>query len=1022
MAIIRPSTAVIATLYTHFIIFVVVAIFNFSIVDNTLPINFGLGISLLVLSLVSLLLGVTAQDPESSLLRSLLMTISALWTSIGLYHVVQFYTPNGVTDSEALWAGYGTFLLAFLFFVFGALHHKDRFSAILALGMLLSCTFEIAALWRPIRRSAAAYYLLLAAITFYMTVSKLWHRLREGEAISRVSKGEEAKPSKDYIPMAHVMNTLAAGVYAGSVTGIFGHVSMEFSWVVVAGVYQLVAAVVAVRRNEIYHGLYFIFHATFWITNGFNLAVVFVTGQNVPLTLVAATVIHFIIFAIIALISLTREIYQLPQNLALCVLCVAILVDDNNFGAFLGAMGWILFVFSLYGLAAHISRVKNSGFKLPLGTRLIDPEKLANFFLSHCKCCMSHVKTIGSSSNGARSLFSADFSLGYSRYGGFDVAGFALNAIAAVAVLWSPTGLWVLPWAVILGGIAQMIVGSVCFSKGLSFESCAFFTFGSLWLIWGPARGLGTLALDHSAAVITGCVGFLAVGLLLLGLSTIINKAWTALTFMFNLVVVGMLLHGVNANGSFIYEIVITVIFVVICMYCFIATALRSVWGKELLPLGKPFLQVSYLHSQGEQAFWADGRRASGVKAIAEIMNKGGICGIPTDTVYTLVAACKFPDAVERAYNTKLLAEDRPMSMWISKVEQLEEGRALFGELVWGLMNEIWPSTVSLVVPKGDWLNGLGIGASEKYIGRPDSIACRMPDNTVTSHLIDQTGPVAVSSANPTGEADTTHHLQVLAKLGLENVDGILCSGPSPENMASTVVDCRALSREGKLAFFRIGVVPRSQVEAMFAKVKMMHDGSIPPTIAARTSVGNGCHLNTAFVDDKNEPVETPPIYDDTVVNREEYVGPALPSNSNSNNTSFDVSFAESTVEDDAQLINLSSSVSSLPYQNRTVSARMNKVYESMNPSHKRSSRRSTATSQSQVQDATAGRGLDSEGETVSDRSSSNGSDAYEPMRILGPRSVNKTTSGRQSSLVSVDTTPAFSVNPLFDEATITKL
>lgn len=70
----------------------------------------------------------------------------------------------------------------------------------------------------------------------------------------------------------------------------------------------------------------------------------------------------------------------------------------------------------------------------------------------------------------------------------------------------------------------------------------------------------------------------------------------------------------------------------------------------------------------------------------------------------------------------------------------------------------------------GEWLQTLGIGASEKYIGRPDSIACRMPDNTVTSHLVDQTGPIAVSSANPTGEADTTHHLQVLAKLGLENV------------------------------------------------------------------------------------------------------------------------------------------------------------------------------------------------------------------------------------------------------------
>lgn len=55
-------------------------------------------------------------------------------------------------------------------------------------------------------------------------------------------------------------------------------------------------------------------------------------------------------------------------------------------------------------------------------------------------------------------------------------------------------------------------------------------------------------------------------------------------------------------------------------------------------------------------------------------------------------------------------------------------------------------------------------------MGRPDSIALRIPDSTITCHLIDQCGPVTVTSANPTGEGDTTHHLQVLAKLGVENV------------------------------------------------------------------------------------------------------------------------------------------------------------------------------------------------------------------------------------------------------------
>ena len=566
--------------------------------------------------------GITSQDPEAALLRSLLMCVSALWTGTGLVHVTVSFTGIVRTDSELLFAGYGTFCLVFLFYVLGALHHSDRTSAVLALGMLLSAIFDTAGLWRPVRRSSAAYYLLLAAITLYLAASRIWNRLRHGELARKSAanrRDENSGISKDYVPVGHAMNTLAAAVYAGQVTAIYDHAPLGFSWVMVAGVYLLVVAVVAVRRGNIYNGLYFLFHATFWITNGFNLSVVFVNGINVPLNLIAATVLHFIVFFIIAAISLTREIYQLPQNLALCIMCVAILEDDNNSGAFVGAMGWILLVFSLYGLAAHISRVKNSGFKLPLGTRLVNPTKLTNSLLQTFKCCLSgSINTLTSQSGGkSQQLFNADFTLGYSRYGGFEVAGFALNAITAVAVLWTPEGLWVLPWAVILGGLAQWIVGSICFSKGLSFESCAFFTFGAMWLIWGPARGVGSLDGDNSPAIITGCVGFLSVGLLLLGLSTTINKSWSALTFMFNLVLVGQLLNGVSARGAFIYEIVINVIFVIVCIYCFVATALRSVWGREVLPLGKPFLQVSFLHSEGEQAFWADGRAASGVKAIA---------------------------------------------------------------------------------------------------------------------------------------------------------------------------------------------------------------------------------------------------------------------------------------------------------------------------------------------------------------------------------------------------------------------
>ena len=98
-------------------------------------------------------------------------------------------------------------------------------------------------------------------------------------------------------------------------------------------------------------------------------------------------------------------------------------------------------------------------------------------------------------------------------------------------------------------------------------------------------------------------------------------------------------------------------------------------------------------------------------------------------------------------------------------------------------LNIVCFATINIIIPdqniSGKWLSSLSVGDGDKYIGRADSIAVRMPNNTVTLHLIDQTGPVAVTSANPTGEADTTHHVQVLSKLGRQNVSSFLISDPS---------------------------------------------------------------------------------------------------------------------------------------------------------------------------------------------------------------------------------------------------
>lgn len=44
----------------------------------------------------------------------------------------------------------------------------------------------------------------------------------------------------------------------------------------------------------------------------------------------------------------------------------------------------------------------------------------------------------------------------------------------------------------------------------------------------------------------------------------------------------------------------------------------------------------------------------SSLQMIAALLEEGGVCGIPTDTVYALAASCKNPHAIEKIYNIKV--------------------------------------------------------------------------------------------------------------------------------------------------------------------------------------------------------------------------------------------------------------------------------------------------------------------------------------------------------------------------------
>ncbi|XP_065499568.1 uncharacterized protein LOC135993555 [Caloenas nicobarica] len=434
--------------------------------------------------------------------------------------------------------------------------------------------------------------------------------------------------------------------------------------------------------------------------------------------------------------------------------------------------------------------------------------------------------------------------LGYSKYADAEVLGYACSVLASFAITMTgdpqaPLATVVIPWVVVAGGILKFLGGSVAFARGKTLESSAFILYAVMWIIWGLTRYGGLYGTTRSFHAAVGIIAFMLFNVFIVFCTLFLNIAWFFYSLTFLLIAISFLLDAVHALPAG-YDIAASLIFGLVSFYCFLSALFNSIFEGSYLPMGRPIVQLSGVGGGTTKCLHLPARKASSVKRIADILKNGGTCGIPTDTVYVLVAACNRPDAVEKAHHSKRQAQDRPMSLWISSLKQLEPAKHLFTPLLWDFMEAAWPSPISLVVPRGEWVDFLGMKDSAKYVGTPQSIAIRIPDCSVTTHLIDLVGPIVVTSANPTGEADTTHHNQVYAKLG-NKVDAVLCDGPSPENIASTVVDCTKID-SGNIGFFRVGIIPKSQVLQILERVQKKH--TLVPSRGTYSTKGQEEHLD----------------------------------------------------------------------------------------------------------------------------------------------------------------------------------
>lgn len=168
------------------------------------------------------------------------------------------------------------------------------------------------------------------------------------------------------------------------------------------------------------------------------------------------------------------------------------------------------------------------------------------------------------------------------------------------------------------------------------------------------------------------------------------------------------------------------------------------------------------------------------VAQAVEIINSGGVVGVPTDTVYGLAVDPFNEDALWTLFDLKGRPERKPIGLLVGSVQQAEE-LARIPDDAHELLVRHWPGALTIVVPVKvivpDWVGD----RSTRTIG------LRMPDHPVILSLLTETGPLAVTSANRSGEQETHNDVEARAVFG-SLVDGYL-AGECPGGRASTVVD-----------------------------------------------------------------------------------------------------------------------------------------------------------------------------------------------------------------------------------------
>lgn len=197
------------------------------------------------------------------------------------------------------------------------------------------------------------------------------------------------------------------------------------------------------------------------------------------------------------------------------------------------------------------------------------------------------------------------------------------------------------------------------------------------------------------------------------------------------------------------------------------------------------------------------------IEAAGQAIQRGGLVVFPTDTVYGLAADAFDPAAVRRLLEAKGRGRDMPPPVLVSAAGTLDALAVRIPEYARLLVAAHWPGALTVVCHQQESLRW-DLGDTR------GTVAVRMPDHELAREILERTGPLAVSSANLTGQLAATDADGADEMLGAK-VAVIIDGGETADATPSTIIDATT----DRPRLLRAGAISVEELDATLADLEI---------------------------------------------------------------------------------------------------------------------------------------------------------------------------------------------------------